>query len=90
MKRYPNHGPIALEDPVHSWELAPYILRESAERALYDIVCTACGALGIVGVGFYQKDGFRRPEFLLDKRCTGQFTNTVDLGKPEIATKGTP
>ena len=71
VKRYPNLSPISMDDPVHKWELAPYILRESAEIALYDIVCTACGALGLVGVDFYRREKFRRPKFVLDKRCTG-------------------
>ena len=87
MKRYPSSGPISLEAPVHRWEIAPYVLRESIERGLVDIVCADCRSLGVVGVDFYQKEGFRRPEFLLDKRCTGEFTASVDLGTPEISTK---
>ena len=87
MKRYPNLGPVSMDDPVHEWRLDAYVLRESIERGLLDIVCTACGAVGLVGIDFYRNEGFRRPEFLMDWRCTGGFTDSVDLGEPEIATK---
>ena len=90
MKRYPNLTPMSMDDPVHSWDLAAYVPRESIERGLLDIVCSACGAVGLVGIGHYESGGFRRPEFLLDRGCTGGFTASVDLGIPEISTKETP
>ena len=86
MKRYPNLGPVSMDDPVHEWSLPGYVLGESIERGLFDILCSACGAVGLVGIDFYRNEGFRRPKFLMDKRCTGGFVNSVDLGEPEITT----
>ena len=87
MKRYPTMSPMSMNDPVHKWELAAYVLRESIERGLLDIVCSACGTVGLVGIDHYRREGFRCPEFLMDTDCTGGFTDTVDLGTPDIATK---